>query len=163
MSLPPPIKSGATCQETSSAVPHGCDMGAKRYITPMPLNLTKIAFGAQSYGDIENWYAARRSPNLTTRYRPTKWEECIGGSLYWIHQHSIVARSEILGFSETSDGRWSIDLKPELVRVHPRPKRAHQGWRYLRGEPPRDLAPGEDIGDALPGKLAGKLERLGLI
>jgi len=87
----------------------------------MPLNLTKIAFGAQSYGDIENWYAARRSPNLTTRYRPTKWEECIGGSLYWIHQHSIVARSEILGFSETSDGRWSIDLKPELVRVHPRP------------------------------------------
>jgi len=78
----------------------------------MPLNLTKIAFGAQTYGDIENWYAARRSPNLTTRYRPTKWEECIGGSLYWIHQHSIVARSEILGFSETSDGRWSIDLKP---------------------------------------------------
>ena len=116
-------------------------MGAKRYIHAMPLNLTKIAFGAQTYGDIENWYAARRSPNLTTRYRPTKWEECIGGSLYWIHQHSIVARSEILGFSETSDGRWSIDLKPELVRVHPRPKRAHQGWRYLKGEPPRDLAP----------------------
>jgi len=26
-----------------------------------------------------------------------------------------------------------------------------------------DLAEGEDIGDALPGKLAGKLERLGLI
>ncbi|WP_370221317.1 DUF1489 family protein, partial [Qipengyuania sp.] len=25
---------------------------------------------------------------------------------------------------------------------HPRPKRAHQGWRYLKGEPPRDLAPG---------------------
>ena len=68
-------------------------MGAKRYIHAMPLNLTKIAFGAQSYGDIENWYAARRSPNLTTRYRPTKWEECIGGSLYWIHQHSIVART----------------------------------------------------------------------
>ena len=49
------------------------------------------------------------------------------------------------------------------MRVHPRPKRAHQGWRYLKGDPPRDLAPGEDIGDALPGKLAGKLERLGLI
>ncbi|HCC27314.1 MAG TPA: DUF1489 domain-containing protein, partial [Erythrobacter sp.] len=31
----------------------------------MPLNLTKIAFGAQTYGDIENWYTARRSPNLT--------------------------------------------------------------------------------------------------
>ena len=54
-------------------------------------------------------------------------------------------------------------MKPELIRVEPRPKRAHQGWRYLKGDPPRDLDEGEDIGDALPGKLAGKLERLGLI
>lgn len=129
----------------------------------MPLNLTKIAFGAQSYGDIESWYAGRRSPHLTTKYRPTKWEQCIGGSLFWIHQHSIVARSEITGFSQGDDGRWRIELKPELIRVHPRPKRAHQGWRYLKGDVPRDLAPGEDIGDALPGKLAAKLEKLALI
>lgn len=127
------------------------------------LHLTKIAFGAQSYADLESWYANRRSPNLTTRYRPTKWEQCIGGSLFWIHQHNIVARSTILGFSETADGRWSIDLEPRLVPVLPRPKRAHQGWRYLKGEPPRDLAEGEDIGDLLPGKMAGKLQRLGLI
>ncbi|WP_379546125.1 DUF1489 family protein [Qipengyuania sp. DSG2-2] len=129
----------------------------------MPLHLTKIAFGAQSYGDIESWYANRRSPNLTTRYRPTRWEECIGGSLYWIHQHAIVARSEILGFSETKTGRWSIDLEPRLVRVQPVPKRAHQGWRYLKIDPPRDLEEGEDIGDVLPGKLMGKLQRLGLV
>ncbi|MEL6530477.1 MAG: DUF1489 domain-containing protein [Pseudomonadota bacterium] len=130
----------------------------------MPLHLTKIAFGAQSYSDIESWYqGGRRSPYLTTKYRPTKWKECIGGSLYWIHQHSIVARSVINGFSETDEGRWLIELEPELIRVSPRPKRAHQGWRYLKGEPPRDLAPDEDIGDALPGKLAAKLERLGLV
>lgn len=128
-----------------------------------PLHLTKIAFGAQSYADLEIWYSNRRSPNLTTRYRPIKWEQCIGGSLFWIHQHNIVARSTILGFSETKDGRWSIDLEPRLVPVLPRPKRAHQGWRYLKGEPPRDLAEGEDIGDILPGRIAGKLERLGLI
>ena len=129
----------------------------------MPLHLTKIAFGAQSFGDIESWYANRRSPNLTTRYRPTKWEQCIGGSLYWIHQHNIVARSPITGFSETSDGRWRIDLEPRLIKVFPKPKRAHQGWRYLKGEPPRDLEEGEDIGDVIPGRLAGKLQRLGLI
>ena len=129
----------------------------------MPLHLTKIAFGAQSYADIESWYAGRRSPYLTTKYRPTKWEQCIGGSLYWIHQHSLVARSEILGFSQTDSGRWLIELKPELIRVDPRPKRAHQGWRYLKGDPPRDLGADEDIGDALPGKMAAKLERLGLI
>lgn len=129
----------------------------------MPLHLTKIAYGAQSYADIESWYAGGRAPFLTTKYRPTKWEQCIGGSLYWIHQHSIVARSEIFGFSQTDSGRWLIELKPELIRVDPVPKRAHQGWRYLKVEPPRDLAPGEDIGDALPGKLAAKLEKLGLV
>ncbi|UAB77680.1 DUF1489 domain-containing protein [Erythrobacter sp. SCSIO 43205] len=129
----------------------------------MPLHLTKIAYGAQSYAELESWYRGGRAPYLTTKYRPTKWEQCIGGSLYWIHQHSIVARSEILGFSQTDSGRWLIELKPELVRVQPRPKRAHQGWRYLKGEPPRDLAEGEDIGDALPGKLAAKLEKLGLV
>ncbi|MEM7703007.1 MAG: DUF1489 domain-containing protein [Pseudomonadota bacterium] len=131
----------------------------------MPLHLTKIAFGAKSYSDIESWYGGgRRSPYLTTKYRPTKWEECIGGSLYWIFQHAIVGRSVITGFTQEEDsGRWRIELEPELIRVHPRPKRAHQGWRYLKGDPPVDLAEGEDIGDALPGKLAGKLERLGLI
>ncbi|MEL7189376.1 MAG: DUF1489 domain-containing protein [Pseudomonadota bacterium] len=130
----------------------------------MPIHLTKIAFGAQSYADIESWYRGNtRSPYLTTKYRPTKWEDCIGGSLYWIHQHSIVARSVINGFSQEENGRWLIELEPKLIRVDPRPKRAHQGWRYLKGDPPRDLAEGEDIGDALPGKMAAKLERLGLI
>ena len=132
-------------------------------IIPMPLNLTKIAFGAQSFDDSESWYAGRRSPHLTTKYRPTKWEQCIGGSLYWIHQHNLVARSKITGFSQTDSGRLLIELEPKLIRVHPQPKRAHQGWRYLKGEPPRDLKDGEDIGDALPGKMAVKLQKLGLI
>ena len=136
-------------------------MGAKRYIHAMPLNLTKIAFGAQTYGDIENG-APRGAAPIDHALSPDKWEECIGGSLYWIHQHSIVARSEILGFSETSDGRWSIDLKPELSASIRAPSARTNGWRYPLGEP-RDPRPGEDIGDALPGKLAGKLERLGLI
>jgi hypothetical protein len=127
------------------------------------LHLTKIAFGAQSFADIESWYAGRRSPHLTTKYRPTKWEQCIGGSLYWIHQHSIVARSVITGFSQGEDGRWRIEMEPELIRVHPKPKRAHQGWRYLKGEPPADVAEGEDIGDVLPGKLQLKLKKLGLV
>ena len=77
--------------------------------------------------------------------------------------HSLVARSPILGFTQTDDGRWFIELEPVLIRVQQGRKRAHQGWRYLKGDPPVDLAEGEDIGDALPGKLAGKLERLGLI
>jgi len=129
----------------------------------MVLHMTKIAFGAKSWDDLAARYEGRDQLALTTRYQPKRHEELVGGSLYWILNHAIVGRSEIIGFSKTEDGRCNIELEPVLVRVHPRPKRAHQGWRYLKGEPPRDLAPGEDIGDALPGKLAAKLEKLALI
>ncbi len=127
--------------------------------------MTKIAFGAKSWDDLAGWY--RNSPNpkqLTTKYRPTRYKEMEGGSLYWILNHSLVARSKIISFTETDDGRWNINLEPKLIRVRQQRKRAHQGWRYLKHEnAPADLAEGEDAGDVLPGKLAGKLERLGLI
>lgn len=130
-----------------------------------PLHMTKIAFGAKSWDDLASWYANTDQPKLlTTKYRPTRYAEMVGGSLYWILNHSLVARSEILGFEETGEGRWHIVLKPELVRVHQKRKRAHQGWRYLKdADKPADLAEGEDAGDVLPGKMAAKLERLGLI
>lgn len=130
----------------------------------MPLHLTKIAFGAKSYDQLAGWFAGRGEVCLTTRNRPTRHEELVGGSLFWILNHAIVARSPIIGFTKTDDGRWDIGLEPVLIRVHPQGKRAHQGWRYLTDDKaPKDLADGEDIGDALPGKLAAKLERLGLV
>lgn len=134
----------------------------------MPLHLTKIAFGAKSYEHLEGWYANRPAGSgaiaLTTRNRPTRHEECIGGSLFWIINHAIVARSAILGFEKTEDGRWDIVLEPVLIRVHQQAKRAHQGWRYLtEDKAPKDVPEGADIGDALPGKLAIKLGRLGLV
>lgn len=130
----------------------------------MPLNMTKIAFGATSYDDLASWYAGREHIALTTRYRPKRHAELVGGSLYWIFQHAIVARSEILSFTETSDGRWNINLEPRLIRVHPKAKRAHQGWRYLtQGQAPKDLAPGELAGDAMPGKMVRDLSKLGLV
>ena len=134
-------------------------------IAAMPLHLTKIAFGAQSYSDIESWYAGRRSPHLTTKNRPIRWQDCIGGSLYWIFQHSIVARSEILGFSQTDSGRWLIELAPELIRVAPRPKRAHQGWRYLEeANAPPDLDSVETDGrDEMSPKMLNELMKMGLV
>ncbi|MEM6908314.1 MAG: DUF1489 domain-containing protein [Pseudomonadota bacterium] len=130
----------------------------------MPLHMTKIAFGAKSFEHLAGWYEGRRHIGLTTRYLPKRHKEMVGGSLYWILNHALVARSEIIGFTETADGRWDINLEPVLIRVHPQPKRAHQGWRYLtEDKAPQDLAPGEDIGDALPGKLAAKLEKLALL
>ncbi len=129
----------------------------------MPLHLTKIAYGAKSYADLEGWYEERGEMRIHTRYRPTRHEQCVGGSLFWVLDHALVARSAIMGFTQQPDGRWWIDLEPRLVRVQPRAKRAHQGWRYLKpADAPRDLAPGEAAGDALPGRMLRKLAQLGL-
>jgi len=130
----------------------------------MPLNMTKIAFGAKSYADLERWFEEREPFLMTTRYLPKRHEEMIGGSLYWILNHTLVARSPILDFPQAKDGRWHIHLENRLIRTWPQPKRAHQGWRYLaEDKAPRDLADGEDVGDAMPGQLAGALEKLGLL
>lgn len=126
--------------------------------------MTKIAFGAKSWDDLAGWYEGRREVRLTTRYLPKRHAEMVGGSLYWILDHTLVARSAILGFSEAPGGRWHIDLEPKLVRVEPRPKRAHQGWRYLAGEDaPRDLGAGEAAGDVLPASVMKELAKLGLV
>ena len=130
----------------------------------MPLHLTKIAFGAQSYDDIEGWFANRLRLSLNTRYCPKRVDELEGGSLYWIHEHALVARSPITGFEQQDNGRWWIHLAPQLIRVQTLPRRAHQGWRYLKDEDaPADLAEGEDAGDVLPGRLLGQLTKLGLV
>ena len=55
----------------------------------MPLNMTKIAFGCESLPDLQRRIESRAAQNggemlLTTRYRPKRHEEMVGGSLYWI-------------------------------------------------------------------------------
>ena len=137
----------------------------------MPLHLTKVAYGAQSLEEMRSWFATRGSEaRLTTRYLPKRHEEIVpkdgsgGGSLFWIFKHQLVMRSPILRFEEAEGGRTNIVISPRLIEVMPQPKRAHQGWRYLtEDKAPKDVAAGEDIGDALPGRLAMKLERLGLV
>jgi hypothetical protein len=132
----------------------------------MPLHLTKVAYGAQSFEEFMGWFAARGAESrLTTRYLPKRHAEIIvGGSLFWILKHQLVARSQILRFEEAEGGKTAIVIDTRLVPVHPKPKRAHQGWRYLdEGDAPVDLAEGEFAGDVMPGKLAGELARLGLV
>ena len=126
--------------------------------------MTKIAYGSGSFENLRKWVERDDEALMTTRYLPKRHEEMIGGSLYWIIEHAIVARSEIIGFAQREDGRWTIRLKPKLIPVHPRAKRAHQGWRYLEEKDcPADLGEGEDVGDAMPGRLIKELAKLGLV
>jgi hypothetical protein len=129
------------------------------------LHLTKIAYGAASVDALRRWLESEPDVVMTsTRYLPKRHEELVGGSLYWIHDHALVGRSPLLGFAQREDGRWWIRMEPRLIAVHPQAKRAHQGWRYLADtDAPPDLAPGEKPGDALPGRLIGRLAKLGLV
>lgn len=130
----------------------------------MPLSMTKIAYRSAGIDSLREWVERDAEAHMTTRYLPKRHEEMIGGSLYWIIEHAIVARSEIIGFSQREDGRWTIRLAPKLVLVHPRAKRAHQGWRYLaEADAPQDLAEGEIASDVMPGRLVRELAGLGLV
>ena len=130
----------------------------------MPLNLTKVAYGAASLDEMMGWFAERgEEARLTTRYLPKRHTEIVGGSLFWIFKHQLVARSAILGFEEAENGKTHIVIDTKLHLVRPVPRRAHQGWRYLEEQDaPPDLS-GDGEGDILPGDLAAALGRLGLL
>jgi len=131
----------------------------------MPLHMTKIAFRAESPESLRAWlegHGTEGEARLTTRYLPKRAAEMTGGSLYWILGGVLVGRSPLLGFAPRPDGKVWIRLEPRLIAVEARPRRAHQGWRYLeQADAPPDA--GEGGGDALPPGLASELARLGLL
>jgi len=130
------------------------------------LHLTKVAVGCASIEALENRIARRASKGevrIPTRMRPKRMDELVGGSLHWIVKHRIVARQEILRFEDRSDGRIDIVCSVEMMKVPPKPKRAHQGWRYLEEA---DTPSGDDDGSGLselPPRMYAKLAGLGLV
>ena len=131
------------------------------------LHITKVAVGCASLDMLAKRIEARAVDgvaNVTTRYRPTRHAELIGGSLFWIVKHRIVARQRILGFQELeTERRWAIRVEATLVPVRPVPRRAHQGWRYLAAtDAPADIGESGDL-SALPRELLDELAALALI
>lgn len=134
----------------------------------VPLHLTKVAFQVPSLDYLRERVAQRgREPEgffTTTRYLPKRHAEMIGGSLYWILKHQLVARSPILRFGDAEGGRVAIHLGPELILVQARAKRAHQGWRYLEdADAPRDLTGAAEGIAEMPTAMIGKLTDLALL
>jgi hypothetical protein len=133
----------------------------------VPLHLTKVAYGCDSIDYLAERLALKAAhlpAFLTTRYLPKRAAEIEGGSLFWIIKHKLIGRSPIIGFGDTDEGKVAIYLEPKLVLVHPFPKRAHQGWRYLEGEnAPLDLGEGGDGAHELPPALLGELAAMGLV
>lgn len=131
------------------------------------LHITKVAVGCASLDVLAARIAARavnEVANVTTRYRPTRHAELVGGSLYWIIKHRLVARQRIVGFEELeAERRWAIRVDSTLVPVRPLPRRAHQGWRYLADkDAPADVGDGGDLSE-LPKAMLDELAALALI
>ena len=130
------------------------------------LHLTKVAFACRDLEALQRRIAGRAiagDVRVVTRMRPKRAAELIGGSLYWIVKHRLVACQEIVRFDDRDDGRIDIVCAAELVAVSPLPRRAHQGWRYLEDA---DAPKGEDDGSglgALPPQLYGRLAALALL
>ncbi len=129
------------------------------------LGLTRVAFGCRTLDDIA---AARDRFALTlpdgrvvgrvsSARRPREAARLIGGRLFWIIRHRLVARQEILDVAADADGRTEFRLALDLVPVVPVARRSHQGWRYLE----RAAWPA-DADAAVPVALMDELVRIGL-
>ncbi|HEY8435296.1 MAG TPA: DUF1489 family protein [Sphingomicrobium sp.] len=130
------------------------------------LHLTKVAFACRDVDALERRIAARAlggEIRIATRMRPKRAAELVGGNLYWIVKHRLVAAIEILRLEDRNDGRIDIVCSAELTAVSPMPRRAHQGWRYLEDcDAPGVEDDGTGLGD-LPPRLYGRLASLALV
>ena len=128
--------------------------------------MTKVAFACRDLDALRDRVARRAAGGelrVATRMRPKRAAELIGGSLFWIVKHRLIAFNEILRLEDREDGRIDIVCSSELVAVSPTPRRAHQGWRYLEEA---DAPSSEDDGSGLaelPPRLYGKLASLALV
>ncbi len=144
----------------------------------MPLHLLKLCVGAESVEDLEDWVAERladkRASGIapehihTTRMTPKRIGELLdGGSLYWVIKGRVQCRQRLADIRPFTDNegisRCDLVLDPEIVRTDWQPRRAFQGWRYLKPrEAPRDLS-GISGAATLPPQLLGELAELGLL
>jgi len=130
------------------------------------LNLTKVAFACRDLDALQRRIAGRAvggEVRVVTRMRPKRMAELVGGNLYWIVKHRLIAAQQIVSFEDRSDGRLDIVCSSELIIVSPMPRRAHQGWRYLEeADAPSGDGDGSGLGD-LPPQLYGRLAALALV
>jgi hypothetical protein len=130
------------------------------------VHLTKVAFRCRDVEALQLRIARRAADDelrVATRMRPKRSAELVGGNLYWIVKHRIVAGNPILRLEDRADGRIDIVCSAELVAVSPMPRRAHQGWRYLED---KDAPSSDDDGTGLgqlPPRLYGRLAALALV
>ena len=144
----------------------------------MSLNLLKLCVGVSTFEELDSWVEKRLAQRLqrgealeskhTTRMIPKRKAELLeGGSLYWVIKGSVQARQRLIDIRSFVDGdgirRCDLVMEPKLVATAWQPRRAFQGWRYLKPEDaPADIKTGQGA-HALPSALRLELAALGLL
>ncbi len=139
----------------------------------MTLHLIKLAVGASSVQNLYEYMAGKAARNEEivhrTRMMPKRDQELLdGGSLYWVVGGQIAMRQTLLDLRpcERKGERKACEivLDPHPVLTRPVPRRAFQGWRYLRSdEAPADLEGFAEGENELPAELYSRLCELGLL
>jgi len=146
----------------------------------MPLHILKLCVGCDSIEELEDWIAFRfeemrragEKPEQrhTTRMIPKRMAEVLdGGSLYWVIRGNVQARQRLIDIRPFRDAdgiqRCHLVMEPEVRPTEWQPRRAFQGWRYLKPqEAPADLGAGGAAAlRDLPGELRRELADLGLL
>lgn len=133
----------------------------------MTLHLTKVAVGCRDIETLARLQTTRFGAEAAslTRFMPKRADELIGGSLFWIIAHRLVARQTIVSLAMVTT-EWGvkcrIGLLPGPVAVVTTPRRAHQGWRYLAAD---DAPPDAGLHDGadLPIAMVRDLQAMWLI
>ncbi len=144
----------------------------------MTLHLVKLCVGIESIAHLAERQSGRlaqacaegRPAELRhrTRQMPRRRDDLLaGGSIYWVIKGVIQVRQRLVDLRAVrgEDGikRCDLVLDPKLVPTRPRPRRAFQGWRYLKAEDaPPDLDLRADL-DAMPAPMRAELIELGLL
>lgn len=131
------------------------------------LHLSRVAYGCTEYDQLENRLNSMADASghviISTRNKPKRADELIGGSIYFIIKHMLAARIEIAAITDGSEGRIHFVCKLPLQRTQMVPKRAHQGWRYLNEEDAPAVLQSGEAADDLPPHLIRELTALMLI
>ncbi|MBL4806909.1 MAG: DUF1489 domain-containing protein [Rhodobacteraceae bacterium] len=138
------------------------------------LHLVKLSVGTESVASKAAWQAENMAltgnqPRHVTRMWPRRAEELLdGGSIYWVIKGQVLVRQKIIRLDEVigqdSIRRCGIVLDPVLMQTVPQPRRAFQGWRYLKAEDaPRDTTPFIEGVEELPLEMQSHLAALGVL
>ena len=148
----------------------------------MTLHLVKLCVGVESVDQLRNYIEQRQILALskglsdeqihTTRMVPTRIDELLdGGSLYWVIKGTVQVRQKLIDIRVHKDDsgkkRCDLVMEPFLHQTQLQPRRAFQGWRYLKvSDAPPDVSGPMLDGDQLaemPEGMRRELQELCLI